>query len=238
MRRAKVVRFCGSGVRATARAQVDTVASRGAALRFGTAECQDESRCSAIHSQRPYQPLPGPRERVAIRTSWAQPFGTALPKLPSPIHSGQAAGIALRRDSLAAPLRPPGATVIFRSACGLNSRHGGVFVSGCAAARDGSLVLISGYFHLCALSGSATAASHIRAIGRVRAWFTAAQPLYFPAVYERNDAAGGVPAPWRDFRSALTNARVGQAGIGIFSRFERLLNRRDSRLSRARKFRV
>ena len=31
-------------------------AVEGAALRFGTAESQDESRCSAIHKRRPYGP--------------------------------------------------------------------------------------------------------------------------------------------------------------------------------------
>jgi len=34
--------------------EADIVASWGAALRFGTADSQDESRCSAIHNQRPY----------------------------------------------------------------------------------------------------------------------------------------------------------------------------------------
>jgi hypothetical protein len=33
----------------------DVVASRGAALRFGTAESQDASPCGAIHKQRPYR---------------------------------------------------------------------------------------------------------------------------------------------------------------------------------------
>jgi len=34
--------------------RADIVASCGAALRFGTAESQDESRYRAIHKQRPY----------------------------------------------------------------------------------------------------------------------------------------------------------------------------------------
>jgi hypothetical protein len=34
----------------------EIVASWGAALRTGTAGSQDESRCSAIHKQRPYGP--------------------------------------------------------------------------------------------------------------------------------------------------------------------------------------
>jgi hypothetical protein len=38
------------------RAGADMVASWGAALRFGAAESQDESRWSAIHKQRPYGP--------------------------------------------------------------------------------------------------------------------------------------------------------------------------------------
>ncbi|MGC1634895.1 MAG: hypothetical protein WA744_05530, partial [Candidatus Acidiferrales bacterium] len=37
------------------RGAFDARASWGAALRFGTAESQDESRCSAIHKQRPYK---------------------------------------------------------------------------------------------------------------------------------------------------------------------------------------
>src|SRR5271154_5279695 len=35
--------------------ECEIVASWGAALRFGTAESQDESRCGAIHKQRPYR---------------------------------------------------------------------------------------------------------------------------------------------------------------------------------------
>jgi hypothetical protein len=52
----RATRFTRSNARATAvLGNVDAGASWGAALRFGTAESQDESRCSAIHKQRPYE---------------------------------------------------------------------------------------------------------------------------------------------------------------------------------------
>ena len=52
----------------------EIVASWGAALRTGTAGSQDESRCSPIHKQRPYQENSAPNAERSVRVNPADYF--------------------------------------------------------------------------------------------------------------------------------------------------------------------